>query len=163
MRPPGRTSFQLVGWSVEFSTRPQRDEISLHRSTSCKLVLPAFSLIETVLALGVLATVLMAVIGLLPHALDTSRTADRRAAESMIFANVRARCASTLPEGELRFDANGSPLLSDAHDFAFTAVIHTSPAIDLPGDPSGSVHTARIELHDRSRAWSRTQTLTLPP
>lgn len=122
-----------------------------------------FSLIETVLALGILATVLMAVIGLLPHALDASHTADRRAAEALIFANVRARCTSKLPEGELRFDASGSPLPSDARDFAFTAMVTSSPSVSLPGDTSSRVRTARIELHDRSRAWSRTQPLTLPP
>lgn len=163
MRRKGRTSFQLVSWSVEFSTRPQRDEISLHRSTSSKLVLPGFSLIETVLALGILATALMAVIGLLPHALDTSRIADRRAAESLIIANVRAQCTSTLPEGELRFDPSGSPLPDDAHDFAFTAVITADTSLAMPGETIGSVRTARVELRDRSRTWTRTQAFTLPP
>ncbi len=122
-----------------------------------------FSLIETVLALGIVATVLMSVIGMLPQALDSTQHAERRAAEALIVANVRAQYASSLPVGELHFDAHGLPMTNETRDFAFIAKVTASDSIVLPGDPSGSLRTALLEISDRSRQWTHAQALTLTP
>ena len=122
-----------------------------------------FSLIETVLALGIIATLLMAALSLLPAALDTTRSAEQRNAEAMILANVRARCASALPTDELYFTRSGSALSSKTENTATIVTVRQGDSLALPGDTERSVRIALVNMRASNGSWQRIQTLSLAP
>lgn len=121
----------------------------------------AHTLIETVLALGILASVLTAVIGLLPHALDSTRQADARLVEALIVRHTGLRCREGLPSMPLLFDAAGSPLPAGSPDAVFSVAVTMNPAAALPGGPPGGLRQARLEI--RGREAVRNRVILLPP
>ena len=109
----------------------------------------AFTLIESVLALGIVATVLLAVIGLLPAGLEATRSAAQRSAEARIVEQVRVRSLDALPAGDLFFDAAGNPLPGTNSEAAFTARVAAGDGVALPGEAIISLHSIRIRISDR--------------
>ena len=109
----------------------------------------AFTLIESVLALGIVATVLLAVIALLPAGLEATRSAAQRSAEARIVEQVRVRSLDALPAGDLFFDATGNPLPGPASEAIFTAQVTAGEGVTLPGETIISLRSARIRIRDR--------------
>ena len=109
----------------------------------------AFTLIESVLALGIVATVLLAVIGLLPAGLEATRSAAQRSAEARIIEQVRVHSMDALPASELFFDATGNPLPGLNSEAAFTARVDAGESIALPGETTISLRSVRIRISDR--------------
>lgn len=123
----------------------------------------AFSLVETVLALGLSASVLTAAMALLPLGLQTTSRAERRHAEEHIFRYVSDRCATASSSSKFWFSSNGSPLPAENPDAAFSATILSGPRIAVPGNPEPTMRPVTITLRDRSPGWQLTRTLLLPP
>jgi uncharacterized protein (TIGR02598 family) len=109
----------------------------------------AFTLIECVLALGIAATVLVALVGLLPAGLDATRTAALGSAEAAIIERLRQQIESGTPPGDFYFDAQGAPVSDGPADAVFAARVEASSALALPGETTGAMRSTRILLSDR--------------
>jgi len=63
---------------------------SIHRSMKTSITRKGFSLIETVIALGIMGLAVTALLGLLPHGMEMSKKAANAGAQSRIIDFVRA-------------------------------------------------------------------------
>jgi uncharacterized protein (TIGR02598 family) len=109
----------------------------------------AFTLIESLLAISIAATVLLTLLALLPAGLDASREAVRCTAQARILARLRQQCVSAAPTGDFYFDALGRPLTSRTADAAFAVRVAPAAAGALPGDATPTMRSIRIILSDR--------------
>lgn len=109
----------------------------------------AFTLIECVLALGITATMLVAILGLLPTGLEATRTAAHREAEAHIIEQVRQACATTQALGDRWFDASGARLRQPSTGTVFTVRVAQTEDVTLPGDAIASMRRIRITISDR--------------
>lgn len=107
----------------------------------------AFTLIESLLAISIAATVLLTMLALLPAGLDASREAARRTTEARILARMRQQCA--VVPGDYYFDGAGRPLTSRNADAVYAVRVASAAAVVLPGDASGTLQNIRIALSDR--------------
>lgn len=104
-------------------------------------MLRGFSLIETVLALGIMSLAITALLGLLPHGLEMSRKAANASAQSRIVDQVQNRLANSSFEGlkalkdqTLHFDDQGELLESDFRTAVYIVrVVASKSRIRLPG------------------------------
>lgn len=95
----------------------------------------AFSLIETVLALGIMGLAITALLGLLPHGIEMSRKAANVSAMSRIVDSVQSRllmnsfaALKNLASTTLHFDDQGA-ILEDGGDLTTTSyVVRVRPA-----------------------------------
>ena len=108
----------------------------------------AFTLMECVLALGVIATVLVVLMGLLPAGLDATRAAAKKDVEALILERLRQEATTAPVSGLKKFDAYGSPVSGNTSGSAYTADVELLPDTALPGDDSPSLRTVRITLKD---------------
>ena len=109
----------------------------------------AFSLIESLLAISIVATVLLTLLALLPAGLDASRDAARCTAEARILARLRQQCVASALTGDFYFDALGRPLSSGTADAALAVRVAPAAAVALPGDATATLRSIRITLSDR--------------
>lgn len=102
-----------------------------------------FSLIETVLALGIMSLAITALLGLLPHGIEMSRKAANASAQSRIIDQIQSRLSNNsfksldkLSDQTLHFDDQGE-MLDDDKDLRTTVyvakVVASSSAIRIPG------------------------------
>jgi uncharacterized protein (TIGR02598 family) len=124
---------------------------------------PAFTLIETVLSIGILSTVLIAAMGLFPPGLRTAQEAARRTAEIRIIQAVSERCAAAIPAVPLYFSRHGSLLPDKGPETFFTVTVLPGQGIGLPGNPDHRLRSALINIRDPTPNWLLTRTLVLPP
>ncbi|MDR0534466.1 MAG: Verru_Chthon cassette protein B [Verrucomicrobiales bacterium] len=117
-----------------------------------------FSLVEVVLALGILVFCLVALLGLLPMGIQSFRSAMSMTVESQIAQSLSSDLQltdfSNLRAGTYYFDDQGM-LLSDAPNAADARVIYTATVtlqdLDSPADlPSTAVVNAMIEIVNKS-------------
>ncbi len=110
---------------------------------------PGFSLIETVLALGIMSLAITALLGLLPHGIEMSRKAANASAQSRIMDQLHNRLVNNsfnnlaaMQDQTLHFDDQGEMLdaSNDLRDTVYVARIHiasdsgnTKPLARLPG------------------------------
>lgn len=107
-----------------------------------------FSLIETVLALGIMGLAITALLGLLPHGIEMSRKAANVSAMSRIVDSVQSRLSMNsfaalkdLGSTVLHYDDQGA-VLEDGGDLSLTSyVVRVRPAREdaaaiLPGSGS---------------------------
>lgn len=123
----------------------------------------AFSLLETVLALAIVSTVLVAAMALIPLGLQAAHDAERRTAEWRILQNVRDLCDTSVPGGIIPFSRNGSPLPGRSADTGYTATIQPGAGISLPGNPDRLLRCVTVEIRDSSPSWRFARTLVLRP
>jgi uncharacterized protein (TIGR02598 family) len=98
-----------------------------------------FSLIETVLALGIMGLAITALLGLLPHGIEMSRKAANVSAMSRILDSVQSRLAmnsfaalKNLGATTLHYDDQGA-VLEDGGDLTMTSyVVRVRPARSAP-------------------------------
>ena len=130
----------------------------------------AFTLVESLLAISIAATVLLTLLALLPAGLDASRAAARCTAEACILARLRQQCAAAALTGDFYFDALGRPLTSRTADAAIAVRVAPATVVALPGDATPIMRSIRIALSDRmlndpfaDPQQVRTQQLLLAP
>ncbi len=123
----------------------------------------AFTLIETVLAVAILATVLVSVIGLLPQALDSSRQANQRTAVSFILQDVQTRLTARQTMSAMRYDMRGSPCREHDPETAYHVTISPIITLPLPGETTGSIPTATLRVQATHGSWAESFTLSLAP
>ena len=113
-----------------------------------------FSLVEITLSLGVMSICLLAVLGLLPIASQTNRSAaaDTAAASiaSAVLADIRAtaRAAANSPQFAVPFNAN-SVLFFDAEGQATSTLSNNSiyrAEVTFPVNPSGANAATLVHL-----------------
>ena len=112
----------------------------------------AFTLIESLLAISIAATVLLTLLALLPAGLDATREAAHRSAETRIFSHLRQRCAVAAISGDFYFDALGRPLPGLTADAAFAVRVAPAAAVALPGDAATTLRSISLTLSDRMLA-----------
>jgi len=113
----------------------------------------AFSLVETTLAIGVVAFALVAMLGLLPVGLTSFREAMDASTSSRIIQRVSAdlRQGSSVQTQQpiLYFDEQGDETTAGASD-GKKALYHVNtvvqPATSLPGGGSSSLTTVTVEI-----------------
>ena len=111
----------------------------------------AYTLIECVLALGLVAMVLASLLALLPMGLSTMAGGGRRVAEARIMQHLQTRCRSGLSAGDLYFSREGSPLETGA-EAAFIARLETEAGVFLPGDAEEGLRRIRVMISDQPQA-----------
>jgi uncharacterized protein (TIGR02598 family) len=116
---------------------------------------PAFSLIETVLALGIMGLAITALLGLLPHGIQMSKKAADASAQSRIIDVISSRL-SNLPFDQLQaqdnqrvlFDDQGVQLgLQDSQSAIYVARVRVftgTDSITLPGAGGTESLVARV-------------------
>lgn len=91
-----------------------------------------FSLIETVIALGVTSFGLIALLGMVPIGIISSRSSLERSTGAIIAQNVisdlNQRTWSTLTNEHLYFNDEGRTVSADDPDIIYTAVTRIDPA-----------------------------------
>ncbi|MEZ0386733.1 MAG: Verru_Chthon cassette protein B [Verrucomicrobium sp.] len=117
----------------------------------------AFSLVETVTALGIVSIAVLTLVALIPSGLDDLRKSSLKQAEARIVQSVvgvyqmvswgAPGTSMTLPDKELYFDIRGTALKKGAPEHAITAkavVDKTLPT--LSGDSSPSKHLRKVKV-----------------
>lgn len=117
----------------------------------------AFSLVETVMALGIMGLAITALLGLLPHGIEMSRKAANAAAETRIVDTILGQLKS-LPwanldaanKKELHFDDQGVTVEGNDLDQStyFARVLVAAPAVGfvLPGSVTGEMQMRRVQI-----------------
>lgn len=99
----------------------------------------AFSLIETVLALGIMGLAITALLGLLPHGIQMSKKAADASAQSRIVDVISSRLAM-LPFDQLEAQDNQRVLFDDQ-------------GVQLaPQDSQSAIYVARVQVHAGNRS-----------
>lgn len=120
----------------------------------------AFSLIETVLALGIMGLAITALLGLLPHGIEMSRKAANVSAMSRILDTIQSRLASNsfaalkdLRSTTLHFDDQGVAVEDTGNEQSSTYVVRVKPGDGgggalLPGskDPESTLLRFSVEI-----------------
>ena len=121
----------------------------------------AFSLVETVLALGIMALAITALLGLVPHGLEMSRKAANAASETRIvdtilgqLSNIPFNNVKDQDKMELHFDDQVEEVddTVDANQSTYIArVLVANPpggptGFTLPGSPAGQAEMWRVQV-----------------
>ncbi|MDB6137137.1 MAG: Verru Chthon cassette protein [Verrucomicrobiaceae bacterium] len=118
----------------------------------------AFSLVETVLALGIMALAITALLGLLPHGIEMTRKAANAAAETRIVDSIVGQLSNmpftTLPAQDkkvLHFDDQGVVVdnTSDIIESTYLARVLVSQVVGgllLPGSNNGEAQMLRVQI-----------------
>jgi uncharacterized protein (TIGR02598 family) len=123
----------------------------------------AFTLVETLLAMAVSATLLLTVVSLLPAGLDASREGRNQAAETAIMQHLRHLGSRQDIRGDFCFDADGLPLPERDAQTACTARVLALEPLPLPGESAAVLRRLRITLLAALGRTRREITLTLAP
>ena len=114
-----------------------------------------FSLIETVLALGIMSLAITALLGLLPHGLEMSRKAANASAQTRIIDLIQNKLSNNSfaslgllsADQTLHFDDQGE-LLDDGHDLTGSVyvarVVADQKNVTLPG--SGAIELTLLRF-----------------
>lgn len=123
------------------------------KSTHCR----GFSLVETTIAVGIAATVLVALVGLIPVSLDTLREASNTTASARIVQSIssdyRMREWSDVlqqqqqgsPE-DYSFDGQGTRVKAGDTSAIFTARVSVTDAKPLPGMSSSNPRLKAVQI-----------------
>ena len=118
----------------------------------------AFSLVETVLALGIMGLAITALLGLLPHGLEMSRKAANSAAEARIIDTIVGKLSNipftSLPAQnnlEMHFDdqgveVDGTADLLESTFYARVLVPSGAAGLTLPGAAVKETTMRRIQI-----------------
>jgi uncharacterized protein (TIGR02598 family) len=109
-----------------------------------------FSLIETMLALGIMATLLTAMLGLLPAGLEATHKASQRAVERRILERLHLLSVQGDLEDEFHFDREGILVSANNEDRAWVAKIKAGVPAVLPGAEAPALRTWQVELCDQA-------------
>lgn len=109
----------------------------------------AFTLVESLLAVSIAATVLLTLLALLPAGLDASREAAHRSTEVRILTRLRQQCEVAALSGDFYFDAMGRPLAGRNADAAFAVRVAPGAGVALPGETTATMRSVRMTLSDR--------------
>jgi len=113
-----------------------------------------FSLIETVLALGIMSLAITALLGLLPHGLEMSRKAANASAQSRIIDQIRNRLSNNsfsslelMGNQTLFFDDQGELLDKDFEATVYVArVVASAIRMTLPGVGETEENIVRFQV-----------------
>jgi uncharacterized protein (TIGR02598 family) len=122
-----------------------------------------FSLVESVLALGIIGTVLVAAIGILPQALNTSEQSYQRMVRALIFAHLQSQSSTSDSATDLFFDSAGTPQPTRAASTAYIGRTTKPVKASLPGSTKVSLNAAKLELSSTDGRWQDHRTVLLPP
>lgn len=131
-----------------------------------KLILPpskkklhcrGFSLVETTIAVGIAATVLVALVGLIPVSLDTLREASNTTASARIVQSIssdyRMRDWSDVlqqqqqgSQEDYSFDGQGTRVKTGDTSAIFTARVSVTDAKPLPGMSSSNPRLKAVQI-----------------
>lgn len=124
-------------------THPLQNTLRMNRAAG-------FSLVETVIALGIMGLAVTALLGLLPHGMEMSKKAANAGAEARILDTIRSELGNfsfsglqTVTKKRLSFDEEGMLLDNSASAVLITYVAEiTTPAsgerpVALPGAAQG--------------------------
>lgn len=109
----------------------------------CLRCVPAFSLVEVTMALGIAAFCLIAVFGLIPVGVQTNRNATSQTAATNIIASViadmRATTSSTSPQYGITFGAAKTLYFDGAGQFTISLGANSRyrAKITFPSSPAG--------------------------
>jgi uncharacterized protein (TIGR02598 family) len=114
---------------------------------------PAFSLVETVLALGILGLAITALLGLLPHGIEMTRRAANISAVSRITSSISSEL-SLIYFGSLRsigrtrllYDDQGSKNLSAEFISYVAEVTVVTAGAQLPGDATPQQRIVPVQI-----------------
>ncbi|XHR31081.1 MAG: Verru_Chthon cassette protein B [Chthoniobacteraceae bacterium] len=115
--------------SKSFGLRKCAQPSTLHRSgiAGCAVARRAFSLVEVVLALGIISVSLLAVMGLMPVGLKTMREAMDATVESQILQKINAE-ASLTPFSQLAANFAGKTFYYDESGLFLSNSPATAPS-----------------------------------
>lgn len=120
-----------------------------------------FSLVETVIALGIMGLAITALLGLIPHGIEMSRKAGQASAMSRIMDTISSRLANmpfpALVGGatqRLFFDDQGLQLESGQTDMVYVVEVQINTTSILPGVATNQVRmaTAQVRIAATSNA-----------
>jgi uncharacterized protein (TIGR02598 family) len=105
------------------------------------IIAPGFSLVETVIALGIMGLAITALLGLIPHGIEMSRKAGQASAMARIVDTISTRLAnmpfSALTPGatqRLVFDDQGVQLeAGKSEDAVYVVEVQLAATTQLPG------------------------------
>lgn len=122
-----------------------------------------FTLVETVVALGLVAALMLTILGLLPGGLEAIRHASRPVTIAVVLDGLRARCLAGAPEGDYWCDRQGRIQAAPDGDTCF--IIHVRPgnALAVPGDVDGTILSWTVEFRSVYGGWNAACTLVPPP
>lgn len=135
----------------------------------------AFSLVETVLALGIMGLAITALLGLLPHGLEMSRKAANSAAEARIidtivgklsnipFANLPAQNNLEMHFDDQGVEVDGTADLLESTFYARVLVPTGTQGLTLPGSISRETTMRRIQIQIVQTALRRFNFDSAPP
>ena len=110
----------------------------------------AYTLIECVLALGLVGMVLMSLLALLPMGMSTMVTGGRRVTEGRILRQLQTGCRVGLPTEDLYFNREGASL-GTVTDAAFVVRLAPEAGVMLPGDTVPSLPRVKLMISDQPR------------
>ena len=121
-----------------------------------------FSLVETVIAVGITATVIVTLLALLPIGLDTLRSASMRTSEARIKQAVVSNYKMTdwdeveqqAGEGSGRdffFDERGAPVPSSSENILFGARVWVEDRVTLAGDATENEYLRNLRIYITDR------------
>lgn len=127
--------------------------IPAKKATLCR----GFSLVETTIAVGIAATVLVALVGLIPVSLDTLREASNTTASARIVqaisSDYRMRDWSDVlqqqqqgSQQDYTFDAQGTRVKTGDASAIFTARVSVTDAKPLPGMASSNPRLKAVQI-----------------
>lgn len=116
-----------------------------------------FSLVETTIAVGIAATVLVALVGLIPVSLDTLREASNTTATARIVQAVTAdyrmrnwsEILSQQEQGgvvDYQFDGQGTRVKQGDATSIFTARVTVADALPLPGMAASNPRLKSVQI-----------------
>ncbi len=119
--------------------------------------LAGFSLVETVIALGIMGLAITALLGLIPHGVEMSRKAGQASAMARVVDTISSRLNnmpfSSLATGskqKLFFDDQGVQLDTNAAgtSTAYVVEVEIRPTLVLPGSTTAQpgIHSAIIRM-----------------
>jgi uncharacterized protein (TIGR02598 family) len=114
----------------------------------------AFSLVEVVLALGVVSFAMMGLVGLIPVGLQTSREAINITVESQIVQSLAGDLQladySKLAGGTFHFDEQGTAVAVSDPDRLYTVAVTPQATRSPAGLSAGAAQSVLIEVTNRS-------------
>lgn len=130
----------------------RHEGLTCNRWNGCGLAEPAFSLVETVLAMAVMSLAITVLLGLLPHGLEMSRKAGVSAGEARVTNDVLAELSrlewTTLPTYDKRlffYDDQGVRV-ENSEPVAYVARALVPTGMKLPGSNSDSDALRRVVI-----------------
>lgn len=125
----------------------------------------AFSLVEVMIALGVISFAVVSIIGLLAVSLNTSRASASDSAMSSMIGTVmngfRSQPFDNIAKGDFYFDADGAPQAGLNQDSVYKCMVTVTEDSDTIGN--GAAGNAQVNLKWVNLEFTWPANVTNPP